>query len=40
IYHVEVFLDGVSAGAGEGRSKKNAEQLAAKSALQTLGMIP
>jgi ribonuclease-3 len=40
IYHVEVLLAGESAGAGDGRSKKNAEQLAAKSALQKLGLIP
>ena len=37
VYHVQVLLDGKTYGEGQGRSKKNAEQAAAKSTLQSLG---
>jgi len=35
-FHTEVLLNGVAIGRGSGRSKKEAEQSAAKAALQTL----
>jgi len=34
---MEVSVGGVSAGIGRGRSKKEAEQMSAKSALEKLG---
>ena len=37
IFVTEVSVDGVSAGRGEGRTKKESEQMAAKAALEKLG---
>jgi len=36
IFQAEVLLNGISVGSGFGRSKKEAEQAAAKTALKTL----
>ncbi len=38
IYHVEVLVDGEVYGFGQGRTKKKAEQVAAKTAMSKLGM--
>ena len=37
VFVMEVSVDGKAAGRGEGRSKKEAEQAAARAALETLG---
>ena len=37
VFSAEVLLNGTAVGAGSGRSKKEAEQAAAKAALATLG---
>ena len=36
VFTVEVDLNGVSIGSGSGRSKKEAEQMAARAAIKTL----
>lgn len=38
IFTVSVYANGTSIGTGTGKSKKNAEQMAAKAALQALGV--
>jgi len=39
IFRIEVFVDGASLGFGEGKSKKEAHQIAAKSAVIALGLL-